>query len=241
MIAKGADKLKAYVGSTGVSKMYLGGALVYSKGNDNPYDEYGYVANGKVFHLDGIDKGNTANAWTDLIGGLVFSNIGSVSATSMTNSWYFSGNGNINMKYTGSLPANEDYTVEACFLNENESACLFASNASQINRPVFYFDKTYKLLFLQYRNTYNIIPEVSSAHCISLNLNVGVHNGELAPQSSATYWASDNNSYVGRRSRGNPFKGYIYSIRIYDRRLSEAEILNNQRVDNARFNLGLSL
>jgi hypothetical protein len=35
--------------------------------------------------------------------------------------------------------------------------------------------------------------------------------------------------------------GDIYSIRIYNRKLSQSEQLQNQRVDNIRFNLGLSL
>lgn len=34
MIAKGTDKLNAYIGSTKVSKMYIGDTLVY--GTDNP-------------------------------------------------------------------------------------------------------------------------------------------------------------------------------------------------------------
>lgn len=208
----------------------------------NPYDEYGYIKKGKIFHLDGIDKGETANAWTDLVGGLVFNNVGSVSATSTENAWYFPGNNDVNMMYGGHLSANNNYTIEACFNNENSSACLFISNTNTANFPLFYFDTRYKLLFLQLNKTYDIIPSVNQAHCVSVNLDIGVHNGVQAAESSSTYWASDGNSYVGRRSRTNAFyKGYIYSIRIYDRRLTESEIINNQRVDNERFNLGLNI
>ena len=37
------------------------------------------------------------------------------------------------------------------------------------------------------------------------------------------------------------FTGKIYAIRIYDTILTEAQILANQRLDNQRFNLGLTI
>ena len=38
-----------------------------------------------------------------------------------------------------------------------------------------------------------------------------------------------------------PLNGRIYAIRYYNRRLTDDEIIYNQRVDNVRFNLGLTL
>ena len=42
---------------------------------------------------------------------------------------------------------------------------------------------------------------------------------------------------IGNRAKGSslPFKGYLYSIRIYNRLLTEAEILANQEIDLKRF------
>lgn len=46
--------------------------------------------------------------------------------------------------------------------------------------------------------------------------------------------------YVGG-ANNRTFNGNICAIRIYNRRLTDDEILYNQRVDNLRFNLGLDL
>ena len=37
------------------------------------------------------------------------------------------------------------------------------------------------------------------------------------------------------------FTGSIYAIRIYNHQLSDREILINQKIDNARFELGLNI
>ena len=47
---------------------------------DSPYDKYGYIKKGKVFHLDGINKGDDTAAWTDLVMGLSFPYVNGVVA-----------------------------------------------------------------------------------------------------------------------------------------------------------------
>ncbi len=48
-------------------------------------------------------------------------------------------------------------------------------------------------------------------------------------------------SYIGRRNASSNYQATakIHAIRIYNRHLSEAEILHNQRIDNVRYKLGL--
>ena len=57
-------------------------------------------------------------------------------------------------------------------------------------------------------------------------------------------WTAVSSTTIGGRA-GSASHYYanakIYSIRIYSKKLTEAEMLNNQKVDNARFNLGLNI
>lgn len=59
-----------YVGSTQYSEIYYGSNKVWPTGAPGPQ---GYVQDGLIFQLDGIDKGNTEGYWTDLIGNIQYS------------------------------------------------------------------------------------------------------------------------------------------------------------------------
>ena len=47
--------------------------------------------------------------------------------------------------------------------------------------------------------------------------------------------------YVDADTRSMKFKGVIYSVRVYNKRLTVDEMKHNQHVDNLRFNLGLNI
>jgi hypothetical protein len=53
-----------------------------------------------------------------------------------------------------------------------------------------------------------------------------------------SYGTSDS-MVVGSSENRNRY--YIYAIRIYIGLLSDSDVLNNQKIDNERFNLGLNL
>lgn len=209
-------------------------------GKSDPYDDMGYIKAGKIFHLDGINKGNTEGAWTDLVGGIIFINHG---ATRNANNWGFSGNKEVYLSYAGNMPTNIDQTVEVCFLNNNTNCSMFI-NTIATGKPMFYILNTI-VLFMQQKNTYPITLGTGNSHCVSLNLDIGCHNGVSVEKNEETsYYNSQGNvTYIGKRSHlnGNPFNGYIYSIRLYNRKLTFAEMLYNQQVDNERFNLGLDI
>ena len=213
-------------------------------GEIGPYDNMGYIKAGKILHLDGINKGKNANAWTDLVGGLVFNNVGSGSATSTENAWYFAGDANIDMRLNGTaFPNSANRTIEACFKNEiNSTLFIFISGTQVEGNLCLIMDRTYKVLFLQRKQTYNFFPTLNMPHCVSLNMDAGLYDGSAVSKSSLTYWSSNNHTHLGRRdSGGSAYKGYIYSIRVYDRKLTSEEMLHNQQIDNQRFNLGLNL
>lgn len=214
--------------------------LMLQVGKSDPYDAMGYIKRGKVFHLDGINKGETEGAWTDLVGGIVFVNHG---ATENEDNWRFTGNKEVYLSYSGNMPTNINQTVEVCFLNNNTGCSMFI-NTITTGKPMFYILSSV-VLFMQQKNTYPITLGTGNKHTVSLNLDIGCHNGVSVEKTGTTsYYTSNGNvTYIGKRSHlnGNPFSGYIYSIRLYNRMLTLAEMLHNQQVDNERFNLGLDI
>lgn len=201
----------------------------------NPYDEYGYIKNGKIFHLDGIDKGETSGAWTDLIGGWVFSPSGNV--TFNDDNIQISSNGYLS--HNGLMDGNRNATIEVVATMSTGS--LITLGIGRFPYICFYNDNG-NICFLQNGNLYKITND-NNVHAISLNLNTGLYDGTtITKLSSIDYWANDGGySYIGKRSRGNYYTGKIHSIRIYNRQLSNKEQLHNQQIDNVRFNLGLTI
>ena len=194
-----------------------------------------YITDGLVFHLDGIDKGATAGSWTDLINGVV---LAGTNVISTQYGWSFDGSAYFSGDHT--LTGTSDYTLEICFKpTVTDSYCILAINGNTKDNIIFYKSSN-TITFLQRENTYTMSLSANSNYSVSLNLDQGMLNGAKVTKNQSTdYWYNSSTFYVGRRSNGQYFTGNIYSIRLYNRRLTEAEQLNNFNVDNARFNLGL--
>ena len=203
----------------------------------------GYIQDGLVFRLDGIDKGATDGTWVDLVDGVVFTNY---SATSLDDGWAFDGSTTYLTSSASNnfLGQNEDFTVEVCIVPARivgkEPVFVFSQS---VNNGVLFFISGSAVTFLQKRNTYPITRVAGSPLCVSLNLTLGMINGVNKSKNSGTDFWENNAPYIGRRVGGNGgyFQGKIHAIRIYNKRLTEAEMLNNQRLDNTRFNLGLTI
>ena len=82
-----------------------------------------------------------------------------------------------------------------------------------------------------------------------MQFNRGVDNGILMNSQNPLNTYQAQRATVGGRQWGNweskiiynPFIGTIFAIRVYSRQLSDREILINQKIDNARFGLGLNI
>ena len=195
-----------------------------------------YITNGLIFWLDGINKGSNDNSWIDLIGGIVFTG---TDVTSTEYGWSFNGSTSYFLS-DSVLTGTADYTVEVCFKpNNTNTYCLFMCNKNTQNNVLFYKNGN-NITFSQYNNTYPLTLSANQKYSVSLNLDNGLLNGTSVSKNSGTdYWTGTNNFYIGRRSAGAYFSGEIYSIRIYNRKLSQSEQLTNFNIDNNRFNLGL--
>lgn len=236
-----SDMAKAYVGSTEVSKMYLGGDLVYE---NNPYDEYGYIKAGKVFHLDGADfDGNT---WIDRIGGITYTPEGTV--TSQNGGVVLNGSSLLYSSQSADV-SNTIGTLEIVYKPNtlsNYQTILF-----QRSGKFSYFlntNKTVSWRITSSKVATKITNATTSIYTHSLSNSYNYFNGVSMGNGATVKWQNTSQypSVIGCYWYNSSYKQYyasgiLYQIRIYNRILTEAEILHNQQVDNERYNIGLTI
>lgn len=214
----------------------------------------GYVTDGLVLWLDGINKGNDNTKWPDLVQGLVFAKAGGSSVPPAVfgddyvefvqgnNTFYTNNNfvsplasdGTIEVVYSDSVASTSrvilmtgvDGAIEA-HLTASNTGVFVASNIDSDKLPV--------------------IANIPTSGAVSWSNQMAFVNGSQAQMGSTNrtgfnaYQVNAGTS-VGRRvsnigTQYNPFVGKIYCIRIYDRQLTRAEVLANYAVDRSRFSL----
>lgn len=190
-----------------------------------------YNTSGLVFMLDGKMKGSDTSNWTDLVGGTLFP-YGSV-ATKSTNYVSFSGSGGIKVAKSVSFP-DSSYTIE-----------IVAEKTT--GGTVIQFGKRNVIAMLQdtkfsYSSTSaSVYYPLATDRMFSANRDRCMINGRVVYASGTDYW-TPRNGYIciGDSAAGAyPFSGKIYSIRVYNRKLSESEMRSNQTIDNTRFGFGI--
>lgn len=201
-----------------------------------------YIKDGLVLWLDGIDKGADDGSWVDLVAGHVFTKQGSGEMTYAdsylhTNNWgkaYF-----INTSFTppeaieGTFEAVVSSITGLVFVGKSPTSSFFARNRNSI---LWTSEKNYD-------------SASWGNDSFSINAERGYRNGALlSAASSTTNWptayADGTTNSIGRFPKVSYYNGgamNLYCIRIYNRKLTEAEMRNNLKIDNVRFNLGLTL
>lgn len=228
-----------------------------------PDELYGndYVQSGLVLHLDGINKGSE-NSWIDSVSNRKFVERGNV--TKDSSSYILNGS----ESYTTYLQYNisnfpefeiDNSTVEVCYklAADADAYYIFGSGIRHSFNPLIYVNTT-NITWNEDGHTYynycensdSVLFHHENPITLSINGNRGIINGEVKgeiSQETTDYWDEngDGRFRIGAATRGtaarNPFNGHIYSIRFYNRKLTQAEQLHNQQVDNTRFNLGLTI
>lgn len=196
-----------------------------------------YVQDGLVLHMDGIEKGQTPNAWTSLVGGHVFTESGGVVFND--DNLQFSGSQRLaNTSLT--VPSMDIGTIEVVIdaVDIHAFETIFSSIVS--NRLAFGLYTSGIRWATSSKPTYLVSDNASS---VSVS-NVRCVANSVILSSGTNGWvvntgASEN--LIGCRYNNGYeryFNGKIHAIRIYNRQLTENEVLNNQRVDMARFGIG---
>ena len=200
-----------------------------------------YIQDGLVFWLDGINKGNDHTAWTDLIGGYTFpySEGAVIESNGVANIYSQS------VQQAFDAPANT-HTIEGVsnYCSESYGILLYGKQNGDVvlvNGGGFITtgnstsSGTRCRMFITDLRT----PTTVSCHDDFLMLNGNIHTYTGTSSWPRLY----NGRFVigGRDDYNYRNTSKIYSIRIYNRRLTEEEMLHNQRIDNVRFNLGLNI
>ena len=220
-----------------------------------------YIQDGLVFHLDGINKGNVENQWTDLINGVAFPNHG---ATPEENGFLFNGSGWLGVKdESGAEDLDFDpsiITIEAAYRDDSAAdvgfaICTFGKQTSKTGKPALLMNNAYNSKYINgmyLQGTENVwadplIDGAVAAHTISVSAARAFDNANQLSSLGVNHWSTNKGGrFVGATNNANSVmagydNGKIFSIRVYNRQLSETEIRHNQRVDNQRFNLGIEL
>lgn len=207
--------------------------------HDYKYDDY--IQDGLVFQLDGINKGNISTRWTDLVGGKYFTlNEHSIVHDDCIE---MDGAGYISQNSTAVNSPGASSTIEVCLDGTNDIGCVYIPNSSAgISFMIYTYGYTYKPASTgnnQYRPGTKLGKFTGSfnhSHCLV--------NGSPITSKGADNWNANNSvSTIGGRNNGRAYyyTGKIYAIRIYNRQLTDAEMLYNQRIDNNRFKLNLGV
>lgn len=195
-----------------------------------------YIQDGLVFHLDGADA--TTSTWIDKIGGIEFT-MHNVTLDGK-GGVVFNGSAYGNYPDTLDFPSST-HTIEVV-LNKTETFGLqvaFMINVS--DKVAFGFGSNGKFIVTKSgdsnpRKTLNTGSGLATYSVI--NGNAYKNCALMSQRSVDTWFLRTGGTFVGSRSADNAFfKGTIYQIRIYNRALTQQEIINNQTIDMQRYNI----
>lgn len=216
-------------------------AMIASGGGEppTPGDLSNYVQDGLVLHLDGINKGGTSGRWSSLVGSEYYTLTSH--STSETNAILMDGSGEITSTNTVSVDSASG-TVEVCaqYLGTGSSVIIYGLDGKLcfcIGSTGYAFGNGSTNNLWQVTKQELFTCSMNSSRCV-LNGSVTGTKGNVSWNSTLNY-----NCIGGRAAYANHYYSNvrIYSIRKYNRILTEAEMKQNQQVDNARFNLGLNI
>lgn len=195
-----------------------------------------YISDGLIFRLDGIDKGNDSENWTDLINGLKFPY---TNCSAGNNHVEFTGVGSTQATSSINMDQNVCTVEVACDKPGTNTTVLYPSARGYIMAA--FTESTIKLCYGS-----NSAPRYNvnfANKLFSANADIGMADTALADVVSNDSWGAqiDGKIKIGGRNTNYFYTGKIYAIRVYNRKLSELEMRQNQRLDNERFELGITL
>lgn len=206
----------------------------------------GYIQDGLIFWLDGINKGDDPLCWTDLKQGVTFDYVNGV--TPLSNRVNFAQGHAVcyaddsYLSFFNTLNAI-DCTFEICLNNSANLTSYISFYVGIVSRLTFGF--LYNNLLYGTNMSDRDYQAINNKGHLSFSINTSdaksYENGALMTKVPGTFWSVYEGNKISIGSRGSNanyiFYGDIFSIRIYNRLLSEAEAMNNYNVDKKRFNL----
>ena len=246
---------KVFKGNTEILKIFKGMNLEWEKVIPIPSAD-AYVQDGLVFQLDGIDKGNVEGAWVDRKAGRQFT-LNNCIVNS--NNIEFNGTDSEaidNDNYT--LPTvPENYTIEVVLYygggsgilsqNKNSSSGYGSPMMVALYSTAYYFTIGRNLYAVEAlpENKYMCLQALAKGQNNTIQVNC---NGDVLASRKGNNSIIDNNFFANGRpsigcvwtsssDRAGQLLGKVYSIRLYNRLLTEEERYNNMVVDYMRFRI----
>lgn len=205
-------------------------------------------ANGLVFYLDGKDF-VPGQVWVDKIGNVSFA---MTDCTKDGNGVRLNGSSSRGVSTNTLDFPNQLYTIEMVVKAEksvaatSESQLVFSSAISGgLALGYGYIDSRSRRVFTNQVDTTNVnlaydAPDIG-VHRYSVNKDVSVLNGSTLNHGDANgivKWNPSVSPVVGSTYTGAFFfKGIIYAIRVYNRLLTESEMITNQAFDIINYEL----
>lgn len=224
---------KVFKGSTEIIRIYKGTTLEWEKSVPIP-DADAYIQDGLVFQLDGIDKGDSN--WIDRKGQKEF-----VLHNVVTNSNNMEFNGTNSYAECSSTLGYDSatHTLEVVWEGNKVTGVPFFGGPT--SAELCLLPQGTPIRRLSFGTGMNfIVNQPDELKMISANADNIIYNAGWIGTSAAL---EANGSYnqtvasVGRYKTSNYFRGKIYAIRVYDRKLTTLEMLQNQLIDIQRFGL----
>ena len=226
---------KVFKGSTEIIRIYKGTTLEWEKPVPIP-DADAYIQDGLVFQLDGIDRGNVEGAWVDRKGQKEF-----VLHNVVTNSNNMEFNGTNSYAECSSTLGYDSvtHTLEVVWEGNKVTGVPFFGGPT--SAELCLLPQGTPLRRLSFGTGMNfIVNQPDELKMISANADNIIYNAGWIG-TSAELEANDSYNQtvasVGRYKTSNYFRGKIYAIRVYNRKLSALEMLQNQLIDIERFGL----
>lgn len=210
-------------------------ALIAASGEAIPA---GYVKDGLILFLDGKQAG--ASSWTDLVGGKT------ITLTDCT----YNGNGVIfngtssKGSYSGALSSDwNTETIEAAF------STTMADSRDILNQPapgiilrLSLSAGDMRIITVGSRQTFRKFQATTNAKLISATKDKAFYNKVKCSSTATVTPSAPVSTLIGARevtagTITQYFPGTIYAIRIYNRQLTDAEILQNQQADMDRYGI----
>ena len=210
----------------------------------------GYVKDGLIFFLDGLQL-CTASAWTDIVGrktftlynctrdanekGIVFDGSSSYGEAPGYISLDFAAE-TIEAASTGLLPDNTGVAILNQPLVNGDCGVSLMGGATTTTVPIAYVADGQTRNYITRTRT---VTQHISANKDRVVTNHGNASGN-GTRSTSYAGYTENVTTLGSRngaSRAYKFNGTIYAVRIYNRLLSQAEMLQNQLADASRYGI----
>lgn len=196
---------------------------------------YAYITDGLVFHLDSMNMGGTSGHWIDSVGGIDFA---LTDCDTSGKGVKFNGRTSIGKSSASWQYKVSECTIEVCIkIGSRTDWCMVLISNTQ--GSICFAYSTANSYYINGAGSFPSSAKPMRSDTIqSVSMSKGncMANGSTIPANEDYYCTLSNALSIGGRDGNEMFDGTIYDIRVYNRVLSDAERVNNLKVDKYRFN-----